>query len=119
MLPGHLRLEMPGPCRLDHFRGAHLRRHRNPTAAADNSQNADFCHSFVRPKADAASLFMRGSGAEEPATLPRPFDAEFGTDTGGMIYTEELRYGRGRRSVYRPIMARLLTAFQDRFLDSG
>lgn len=32
--------------------------------------------------------------------MMHPFDAEFGTDTGGMIYAEELRDGRGRKSIY-------------------
>lgn len=46
------------------------------------------------------SRLMRGSAPEKHAVLMHPFDAEFGTDTGGMIYAEELRDNRGRRSVY-------------------
>jgi hypothetical protein len=45
------------------------------------------------------SRLMRGPAPAEQ-TLLHPFDAEFGTDTGGMIYAEELRDGRGRKSVY-------------------
>lgn len=40
------------------------------------------------------------ASAPEQMVLPHPFDREFGTDTGGMIYAEELRDGRGRKSVY-------------------
>jgi hypothetical protein len=46
------------------------------------------------------SRLLRGSAQEKQAVLLHPFDAEFGTDTGGMIYAEELRDGRGRKSVY-------------------
>lgn len=46
------------------------------------------------------SRLLRASVPEKQIGLSHPFDAEFGTDTGGMIYAEELRDGRGRKSVY-------------------
>jgi hypothetical protein len=46
------------------------------------------------------SRFMQGSAVEKQAFLLHPFDAEFGTDTGGLIHAEELRDGRGRKSIY-------------------
>jgi hypothetical protein len=51
------------------------------------------------------SRLLRGSAQEKQAVLSHPFDAEFGTDTGGMIYAEELRDGRGRKSVYSTMTA--------------
>ena len=46
------------------------------------------------------SRFMPGSAAEKQAFSLHPFDAEFGTDTGGLIQARELRDGRGRKSIY-------------------
>src|SRR5271165_3438175 len=46
------------------------------------------------------SRFMQRSATDEQASLLHPFDAEFGTDTGGLIHAEELRDGRGRKSIY-------------------
>jgi len=46
------------------------------------------------------SRFMQRSAVEKQAFLLHPFDAEFETDTGGLIHAEELRDGRGRKSVY-------------------
>jgi hypothetical protein len=43
---------------------------------------------------------MQGSAVGKQAFLLHPFDAEFGTDTGGLIFAEELRDGGGRKSVY-------------------
>jgi hypothetical protein len=39
-------------------------------------------------------------GTEEQQVLMHPFDAEFGTETGGFIRAEELLDGRGRKSIY-------------------
>jgi predicted RNA methylase len=42
----------------------------------------------------------RGSAAHAEAFLSHPFDAEFGTDTAGLIRAQELLDGHGRKSVY-------------------
>jgi hypothetical protein len=43
---------------------------------------------------------VRASAPTRQIVLPHPFDAEFATDTGGMISAKELRNGRGMKSIY-------------------
>jgi hypothetical protein len=42
----------------------------------------------------------RPSAPAKQLIPPHPFDAEFKTDTGGMVYAQELRDGRGKKSIY-------------------
>jgi hypothetical protein len=45
-------------------------------------------------------LLLRKSEPAKHVTLPHPFDAEFGTDTGGIVQAHALRNGSGRKSIY-------------------
>jgi hypothetical protein len=45
-------------------------------------------------------LLLRKSEPAKQVTLPHPFDAEFGTDTGGVVHAEALRNGSGTKSIY-------------------
>jgi Histone methylation protein DOT1 len=51
----------------------------------------------VRRKA-VNRLFRTSTPAEQP--FPHPFDAKYGTDTGGMVNAQELRDSRGKKSIY-------------------
>lgn len=48
----------------------------------------------------AMSRLLRTSAPAKQIVPSHPFDAEFRTDTGGMIYAQELRDGSGRTSIY-------------------
>jgi hypothetical protein len=43
---------------------------------------------------------LRKSEPAKQITLPHPFDAEFGTDTGGIVRAQALRNGSGGKSIY-------------------
>lgn len=62
--------------------------------------NRGFIRTVAILPGKAISRITQRSSPGDQTVLLHPFDAEFGTDTGGLIHAEELRDGRGRKSVY-------------------
>jgi hypothetical protein len=62
--------------------------------------NRGLIGSVAVARQQVVSRFLRRSGQMKQIASTHPFDAEFGTDTGGMVYAGELRDGLGRKSIY-------------------
>jgi hypothetical protein len=71
-----------------------------PFALRHSVANRGVIRSVGVVRRKAVSQLFRTSAPAEQAVLPHPFDAKFGTDTGGMVYAQELRDSRGKKSIY-------------------